>query len=237
MIKPGRIKSIVFGGLFSLFVPLGAYLYLKFNGHDGHIKLPRHYGIDRIDSVQKDGKMSYDTTYHTVQELKLVSQLGDTISLNETLKGKMLVVNFFFSSCQSICPQLTKNMKLLNKAFKKNDSVARFVSITVDPEHDSVSVLRMYADKQDANHDKWYFLTGNKEEIYNFARNELKLELTEGDGGKDDFIHPETFTLIDKYRNIRGYYNGLDSNEIRLCAEDIALLQVEKNKIHEKKKR
>jgi protein SCO1/2 len=237
MIKPGRLRSILVGGLFSLFVPLGAYLFLKFNGHDGHIKLPPHYGIDRIDTVMKEGKTAFDTVFHTVQDLKLVSQLGDTVSLNETLKGKILVVNFFFTSCQSICPQLTKNMKLLNRAFKKNDSVARFISITVDPEHDTVSALRVYADKQDANHDKWYFLTGDKKTIYNFARQELKLKLTEGDGGKDDFIHPEQFTLIDKYRNIRGYYNGLDSNEVRLCAEDIALLQVEKNRFHEKKKR
>ena len=237
MSKSTRLKSILFGGLFSLFVPLGAYLFLKFNGHDGHIKLPSHFGIDNIDSSVKEGKMVYDTTFHKVNDIRLVSQLGDTVSLNETLKGKMLVVSFFFTSCQTICPQLTKNMKLLNKAFKKNDSVARFISISVDPENDSVAALRIYADKQDANHDKWFFLTGDKKAIYDFARKELKLNLVEGDGGKDDFIHPEQFVLIDKYRNIRGYYNGLDSNNVRLCAEDIALLQVEKNRFHEKKRR
>jgi protein SCO1/2 len=237
MKKSGKLKSFLIGGLFSLFVPLGAYLFLKMNGHDGHFTLPKYYGIDKIDTQMVDGKQKIDTIYHTVKDLTLVSQLGDTVSLNETLKGKILVVNFFFTSCQTICPELTKNMKLLNKAFLKNDSVARFVSISVDPENDSVPKLRAYADKYHANHDKWYFLTGSKEAIYNYARYELKLDLVEGNGDKDDFIHPEQFTLLDKYRNIRGYYNGLDSDKVRLCAEDIAYLQVEKNKLHEKKKR
>lgn len=235
MFKNGRIKSILIGGMFSFFIPLGAYLFLKLNGHDGHIKLPPYFGIDKIDTSIVNGKAKYDTTYHEVKDLKLVNQLGDTISLNETLKGKVLVINFFFTTCQSICPQLTKNMKLLNKAFKKNDSTARFISITVDPLHDSITQLRLYADRYEANHDKWFFATGNKKEIYNYARQELRLAITEGDGGIDDFIHPEQFTLVDKYRNIRGYYNGLDSNAVRLCAEDIALLQVEKNRLHQKK--
>jgi protein SCO1/2 len=128
-------------------------------------------------------------------------------------------------------------MKLLNKAFLKNDSSVRFISISVDPSTDSIPRLRTYADKYHANHDKWYFLTGDKKQIYNFARNELKLELTEGDGGENDFIHPDKFTLIDKYRNIRGYYNGLDSDIVRLCAEDITYLMLEKNKLHEKRTR
>ncbi len=234
MKKSGRLKSIFIGGFFSLFVPVGAYLYLKLNGHDGHVKLPHFYGVDKVDSHAVDGKMIYDTLYHTVNELSLINQLGDTVFVNETLKGKILVINFFFTSCSTICPQLTKNMKLLNKAFIKNDSSVRFLSISVDPLNDSVPRLRLYADKQYANHDKWFFLTGNKKQIYEYARKELKLELAEGDGGADDFIHPEKFVLLDKYRNIRGYYDGLDSDKIRVCAEDITYLMLEKNKLHEK---
>ncbi|MBL7766768.1 MAG: SCO family protein [Chitinophagaceae bacterium] len=237
MQKNRRIKSILLGGLFSLFVPLAAYLYLRYEGHDGHIKLPPVYGIEKIDSHAVEGKMVYDTSYHTLSNLTLVNQLGDTLSLNETLKGKILVLGFFFTSCHTICPVINNNMKLLNKAFLKNDTAIRFLSISVDPEHDSVSQLREYADRMHANHDKWYFLTGDKKAIYDFARNELQLKLQEGDGSADDFIHPEQLTLIDKYRNIRGYYNGLDSDKVRLCAEDITYLLVEKNKLHEKRKR
>jgi protein SCO1/2 len=233
----GRIKSILIGGFFSAFVPLGAYLFLRMNGHDGHITLPKVYGYDRIDSVLTDGKMRYDTTWHTCNDLQLISQLGDTVRLNETFAGKILVVNFFFTSCQTVCPIQTKNMKLMNKAFKKNDTSIRFISITVDPLNDSVPVMRAYANRQEPNHDKWIFGTGSKEAIYNYARNDLKLNLPVNDSLENDFIHPEQFVLIDKYRNIRGYYNGLDSNDIRRCAEDIAYLMVEKNRLHEKRKR
>lgn len=157
--------------------------------------------------------------------------------LNRDLKGKILVVNFFFTHCQTICPQLSKNMRLLNKAFQKNDTSMRFISISVDPENDSVPVLRAYADRLGVNHDKWFFMSGNKEAIYNYARHELRLPLSEKNDEAEDFIHPEQFTLLDKYRNLRGYYNGLDSDRVRLCAEDIAYLMVEKNRLHEKKKR
>lgn len=229
-------KSILLGGLFSVFVPLGAYLFLKLNGHDGHLKLPPVYGIERIDSHLVDGKYIRDTQYHEVRNITLRNQLGNSIALNDSLKGKILVVNFFFTSCTTVCPQLMKNMQLLNKAFLKNDTSIRFISISVDPETDSVPRLRRYADRLHPNHDKWFFLTGDKQSIYDYARHELNLPLTEGDGGLDDFIHPEQFTLIDKYRNIRGYYNGLDSDKVRLCAEDITYLMLEKNKLHEKRR-
>ncbi|MBU3675591.1 MAG: SCO family protein [Chitinophagaceae bacterium] len=232
-----RIKSVLIGGLFSAFVPLAAYLYLRMQGHDGHIKLPKVYGIDRVDTVQRDGQTAYDTTWHTCSNLTLINQLGDTLRLNESFDGKILVVNFFFTHCQTICPVQTKNMKLLNKAFKKNDTSVRFISMTVDPLNDSVPVLRAYADRQEANHDKWIFGTGKKEAIYDFARRDLFLNLPISDSSNNDFIHPEQFVLIDKYRNIRGYYNGLDSNDVRRCAEDIAYLMVEKNRLHEKRKR
>ncbi|MGI9192133.1 MAG: SCO family protein [Chitinophagaceae bacterium] len=231
-----RIKSVLIGGLFSAFVPIAAYLYLRMHGHDGHIKLPKVYGIDRIDTVQREGQTAYDTTWHTCSNLKLINQLGDTVGLNETYAGKILVVNFFFTQCQTICPVQSKNMKLLNKAFKKNDTSVRFISMTVDPVNDSVPVLRAYADRYEANHDKWNFVTAPKDVIYNFARQELFLNLPLTDSSKNDFIHPEQFVLIDKYRNIRGYYNGLDSNDVRRCAEDIAYLMVEKNRLHEKRK-
>ena len=231
------LRSILIGGIFSLFVPVGAYLYLRMNGHDGHIHLPAFYGIEKISSHESEGHLIKDTMYHTTSELTLRNQLGDSISLNKSLEGKILVVNFFFTSCTTICPVLMHNMKLLNKAYIKNDTSVRFISISVDPLTDSVPRLRQYADKIGVNHDKWFFLTGNKEQIYQYARKELQLNLQAGNGGPDDFIHPEQFILLDKYRNIRGYYNGLDSDKVRLCAEDISFLMLEKNKLHEKSNR
>lgn len=227
MQKSNKLKSIFFGLLFSFLVPLGAYLFLKFSGHDGRMPLPKFYGIEKIDSISVDGKMKLDTTYRLVNDLKLVTQLGDSISLNETLKGKILVLNFFNTSNDGNSKTITNCIKLLNKAFVKNDSTMRFVSISIDSKKDSVLPLRLYADEQKANHDKWMFCSGNEIEINNYLQNELELPV-------NDF---SKIVLIDKYRNIRGYYNGLDSNNVRLCAEDISYLMVEKNLYHEKNRR
>jgi protein SCO1/2 len=231
-----RIRSIFFGALFTVLVPLGAYIYLKSNGYNGRIPLPKQYGIEKVVLVEKDGKTVKDTLYRTLHDLKLQNQLGDSISLNKDLKGKILIMNFFFTSCQTICPTLTRNMQLLTKALKKQDSSLQFISISVDPETDSVLRLRTYADKWGVNHDKWFFMTGNKESIYEYARTELELKLPGKPTTGNDFIHPEQIVLIDKYRNIRGYYNGLDSDKVRLCAEDVAYLLVERNREHEVKK-
>ena len=227
MQKSNKLKSIFFGLLFSFLVPLGAYLFLKFSGHDGRMPLPKFYGIEKIDSQLVDGKMKLDTTYRLVKDLKLVTQLGDSIALNETLKGKIVVMSFFKTANDEQSRMVTNSIRLLNKAFIKNDSTMRFVSVSIDSKNDSVLALRLFADNQKANHDKWLFCTGNEMNIQNYLQNELALQ-------KNDYYK---IVLIDKYRNIRGYYNGLDSNKVRLCAEDISYLMVEKNLYHEKNRR
>lgn len=227
MQKSNKLKSIFFGLLFSFLVPLGAYLFLKFSGHDGRMPLPKFYGIEKIDSQLVDGKIKLDTAYHLVNDLKLTTQLGDSIALNETLKGKIVVMSFFKTANDEQSRMVTNSIRLLNKAFIKNDSTMRFVSVSVDFKNDSVLALRLFADNQKANHDKWLFCTGNEMSIQNYLQNELALQ-------KNDY---SKIVLIDKYRNIRGYYNGLDSNNVRLCAEDISYLMVEKNLYHEKNRR
>ncbi|HMN32375.1 MAG: SCO family protein [Chitinophagaceae bacterium] len=222
------MKSLFFGALFSFLIPLIAFLIYRHQVLKSNAKFPDFFGA-KIDSQLVNGKMQYDTIFHNTRNLELINQLGDTISLNETFKDKILVIDFIFTSCATICPTLTSNMNLLNRAYKKNDTSVRFISITVDTEHDFVPQLRMYADKQNANHDKWFFCTGNKKDIYEFARKELMLTLPDGNGDEDDFIHPDQFVLLDQNRNVRGYYDGLDSNKVRLCAEDIAFLILENN--------
>lgn len=126
-------------------------------------------------------------------------------------------------------------MKPLQKSFKKDskkqtslDTVVHLISITVDPERDSFPALRAYADRFGANHDHWWFLTGDKKTIYDFARNELQLPVGPGTGGADDLVHSERLVLIDKDRDVRGYYNGMDEKEAKQCADDIVLLTLER---------
>ncbi len=192
--------------------------------------MPGQYRIERIDA--NNGKP--DTIYHQVSELTLTNQFGQQVSLNKDYKNKILVIDFFFTTCNSTCPQLTRSMKLLQTSFRKNpkketslDSIVQFISITVNPERDSFPALRAYADHYGVNHDTWTFLTGDKRTIYNFARNELGVTTGPGDGGAEDFIHSDKLVLLDKDRIVRGYYSGLNDTDVRKCADDIVLLNME----------
>ncbi len=188
--------------------------------------MPGYYVVDKIERG--------DTTYRPVSDLVLTNQFGHQVSLNNDLKSKIVVVDFFFSTCTSTCPRLTRNMKMLQNSFRKDpkkegtlDSIVYFVSITIDPKHDTFQVLRAYADHFGVNHDNWWFLTGDKKTIYDFARKDLQLAVGPGDGSAEDFIHPEVFALLDKDRYVRGYYDGMDEKEVRKCADDIVLLSME----------
>ena len=202
--------------------------------------MPGYYRIEKTGAQQAGEDSKGDTVYHRVSDLTLTNQFGQQVSLDKDFKGKILVIDFFFTNCTSICPRLTTSMKLLQTSFRKDpkkeanlDTVVQFISITVDPERDSFQVLRSYADRFGVNHDNWSFLTGDKRTIYNFARNELGVSTGPGDGGADDFIHTEKFVLIDKDRFIRGYYNGTQDTDARKCADDMVLLTMEwKHKPH-----
>jgi len=221
-----RSKRYIIALAVAFLLPLSIY-YITRKMSVGVVHLPKYFITDRIDSGAVNGKMAYDTVYHKLADVQLINQLGHQVSLNKDLEGKILVIDFIFTHCPGPCPKLTRNMAMLQKAFKKTDTAIQLISITVDPVRDSFPALRVYADKFAVNHDHWWFLTGDKATIYNFARNELHLSVQPGDGGEDDFIHTEKFVLVDQYRYIRGYYDGADGAEMKRCSDDIVLLQFE----------
>ncbi len=211
-----------------------SFYFIAVNLSHGKLKIPGKYRAETINSTVVDGKKQYDTVFHKVAPLTLTNQLGKTVNLNEDAKGKILVVDFIFTTCNSICPRMTSGMKMLQKSFiKKNPEIVQFISISVDPARDSVLALREYADKYQADHDRWWFLTGERDVIFNYARNELGLSLNDGDV-QGDMIHSSKLVLLDTARNIRGYYDGLDTMALRQIADDIVILTMEKSK---KKKR
>ncbi len=121
-------------------------------------------------------------------------------------------------------------MTMLQKAFRKNDTTVQLISITIDPENDSVAALKAYAERFKANPDHWWFLTGDRSMIYNYVYKELKLMIKPSDAGAEELDHTPTIVLIDKDRYVRGYYNGLDTIALKYCADDIGLLSMEKNR-------
>ncbi len=219
----------------AVLIPLASYMLVKSAG-DKAITMPRHYLPDTVISSVSNGKITTDTIWHKVANIKLVNQLADTVNLYD-IKGKMIVADFFFTSCAYVCPQLTKNMAKLQQSFLKggdpinriDTSIVQFISFTIDPERDSVSKLKQYADKFGVNHDNWWFLTGSKDSIYNFIFQELKVDKYDASGPLDpNFAHTQRFVLIDKDFNLRGFYNGLDSASLGQLAKDVGLLMLEK---------
>ncbi len=212
----------------AILVPLTGYLIVDHYGKNV-IPIPGYYIPERVDTIVKNGKTTYDTVFHQIRDFKMTNQLGQEVSLKD-MEGKVILVDFFFTSCPSICPTLTKNLRKIQNAYGKTDTLLQILSFSVDPVRDSVQKLRKYGYEYKVNPDNWWLLTGDKKEIYDLARHDYFVSVTEGNGGPDDFVHTEKLVLIDKNRHIRGYYNGLDSNAIKQCATDIATLYLEKDR-------
>jgi protein SCO1/2 len=167
-----------------------------------------------------------------VPDITLTNQLGKVVHLNQDLKNKVLVIQFLFTNCNSVCPAITKNMGVLQKAFKKNDTLVQLISITVDPARDSVAALRAYAERFHVNHDRWWLLTGDKQAIYTYAKEYLELEIGNGDGGVEDLVHSDKLVVLDEQRVIRGYYKASDPFDLKRCADDVVLIGMEKKRKH-----
>ncbi len=166
---------------------------------------------------------------HTIGTFSFQNQFGKWISLND-VKGKVFVAEYFFTTCQTICPKMNDQMQRVQAAFK-NESQFSILSFTVNPEVDTIDQLKRYADEHGAIAGKWHFLTGNKEKLYEAARKSFfllkKSEVeNQGDVGTD-FIHTNNFVLIDKQLRIRGYYDGTNSKDVDKLMEDVRLILAE----------
>lgn len=166
-----------------------------------------------------------DTTFHKIADFAFVNQSGDTITQKD-VEGKNYVTEYFFTTCQSICPIMNKNMMRVAKAFE-DDTAFKILSHTVKPEEDSIPVLKEYAAMHEANSKNWWFLTGKKKELYDMARKSYLMNNEEGNGDSDDFIHSQLFALVDKERHIRGFYDGTRSEDVAKLIKDIRLLEEE----------
>ncbi len=219
----------------AIILPIGSYLILKGAGENA-VDMPRKYLLDTVIERVENGKQISDSIWHKTANIRLQNQLGDTVNLYDK-PGKIIVADFFFTHCRSICPRLTRNMAKLQHSFilggdtrKKIDtSIVQFISFTIDSERDTVSVLKDYADRFGVNHDNWWMLTGNRDSIANFAFAELKVDKFSGEPVDSDFVHTNRFVVIDKDYVVRGYYNGLDSASMTKLARDIGLLMLEKD--------
>jgi len=166
-----------------------------------------------------------DTIYHTIGNFSFTNQFGENIT-NQTVKNKIYVADFFFATCQSICPQMSSNLKDVQAAFLNDDSLL-ILCHTVNPLHDTVNVLLNYGVTYGAKKNKWHFLTGNKQQIYGLAKNSYLVNALEEDGSTEGFLHSELFLLIDTKGRIRGFYDGTDKVQVAKLISEIKLLKSE----------
>ena len=234
-------RSAALASFLAVGVALIAYFIMRFAPKT---EPPHRLYYDTVVTSVSGGKEKNDTVWSKVPDFEFTNQLGQKVSWKD-LQGKVVVADFFFTTCPVICPEMTNNMRELQRSIKnskkvgvKDTSFIQFLSFTVDPERDSVAQLKKYADRFQIDPENWWLLTGDKKQIYDLALKGMRLGISEKIVDTD-FIHPQKFMLIDKDRVVRArkdhqgnfrIYNGRDSSDVKALAEDIILLSLEKDK-------
>ena len=183
-------------------------------------KLP-YLGEPTITSHEENGVLIADTIFPTIPAFSFINQDGKEVN-DSTFNGGIYVADFFFTSCPTICPKMKAELLRVYEAFK-NEPRVKILSHTIDPEHDSVSVLNEYASRLQVTSDKWNFVTGDKDSIYTIAEYYL-CSAEEAPGEPGGYIHSGALVLIDHQKHIRGMYDGTKSEEVDLLIKDIPIL-------------
>ena len=197
-------------------------IYLFYNALQP-VKLLPVYSPVMVNSELVAEEIQHVRKYHTIADFSLTNQNGETIT-QEDYKGKIYIADFFFTTCPTICPIMTKNMADLQKALGK-DSDVMLLSHSVTPEIDSVAQLKKYTIEKGVDDRNWNLVTGDKKQIYELARKSYLAVKTDGDGGPFDMIHTENFILVDKDKRIRGFYDGTKKEDMDKIMADIEILK------------
>lgn len=219
-----RTKRLVLGGiaafvlsLFVFFSPMLGLVKHTFN------YLP-YYGPKEPMLVQRDGKNVVDTIYAVIPPFSFIDRYGKPFT-DKDVEGKIIIADFFFTRCTTICPRMSINMQQLQ--LKLNDSAfddVVFLSHTVDPENDTPAVLDEYAKRLQADPKRWKFLTGNALDIYRIGNTGYLLSALEDSTSAEQFVHDGRFVLVDRQKHIRGYYDGTEAEGVNALAADLKML-------------
>ncbi|MEM9144208.1 MAG: SCO family protein [Bacteroidota bacterium] len=197
-------------------------IYLFYNALIPEQRLPV-YQPAMVNFELVDSTVQHVRKYHAIADFSLVNQNGKRIT-QASYADKIYVADFFFTTCPTICPIMTKNMAYLQGHIRDDDEVL-LLSHSVTPQIDSVAQLKKYALEKGVDDAKWNLVTGDKKQIYDLARKSYLAVKTDGDGGPFDMIHTENFILVDKERRIRGFYDGTNMEEMEKLLKDIQILK------------
>lgn len=202
-----------------LLIPVLIFMFLKGFGTNSY-EIPIYYQ-NGTDNPFKECPIT-DTTQHYIPDFTFVNQEGNPVGKAE-MEGKITIVDFFFTSCPSICPVMSKEMERVNDMFRDEPRI-QILSISIDPEFDTPEILKEYADNHNAEAGKWDFLSGGKLETYQLAKCGFILPTLDGNGIPDDFAHSDKFTLVDEEGRIRGYYSGTSREDVDLLMLEAKIL-------------
>jgi len=181
-------------------------------------KLPI-YGRRNVVPKEVNAKVEMDTVYHQIADFRFMNQDSSWVT-NDTFKGKIYVADFFFTSCPTICPITKAQMLRLYDNFQDNEKVL-FLSHSIDPDYDTVPVLHDFTDRLGVSGDKWHFVTGDIEDIYDIAQSSYMTTAMEDPTAPGGFVHSGAFILVDEDRHIRGFYDGTDEEQVNKLMRDI----------------
>ncbi len=216
--RPLLIRIGLFAAVFLIAVVVGHFLLRG----DDHLPV---FHPAQLDPRLVDPAVRRAEGEHHISDFALVDQHGDTLRLAD-LEGRILVADFFFTTCATICPKMSVQMARVQDAFKDEPRLV-LLSHSVTPEADSVPVLSAYAQRYGAIPGRWHFLTGDRRQIYALARRSYFAALDQGDGGPDDFVHTENFVLVDPMHRIRGFYDGTSTADVDRLINDLRKLLAE----------
>jgi protein SCO1/2 len=242
-------KKALYAIIIALVAPLLIFLYVN---SLPKAAIPKPIFYDSVSSVIKNGKQKTDTFWHHLPDFKLTNQLGQEVSFSDLTRknandasGRIVVADFFYTHCPTICPVMTRNMKLLQNSVKKavdingkTTELVQFISFSIDPERDTVAALKKWADRFQIDPSNWWLLTGDKKTIYDLSLKHMNLAVQDP-RIDSSFPHTDIFVLIDKNGVIRVrrdkdgnplLYHGLDSSSMANLSEDIVLLSLEKDR-------
>lgn len=189
-------------------------------------------GCTRNDQLPILGELSIDPStgknkYYQTPEFLLKNQFNQEVT-HLDFENKIQVVDFFFTSCPTICPKMTKHLKLIEKAFKEVEEVS-IVSFSIDYKNDSPEALKKYSEKYKINNTKWTFLTSENNDVFELSKDYKVRAFDDGNANQRNIIHDGTFVLVDCKRRIRGYYDGLSVKDTKRLIFDINKLIEEGN--------
>lgn len=180
------------------------------------------YGEREFAEVERDGKIVYDTIFHQIPEFRYQNQDGEWVD-NSKVKGRVFIADFFFTSCPSICPKMTSQLKRL-QILTEDIPELRFLSFSIDPEVDQPEVLRKYIQEYGVSTRNWDFLTGDEEETHELGVKGFLVHAESDEDAPGGFAHSPSFVLVDRDGLIRGIYDGTSTEDVDQLNKDIRRL-------------